>query len=65
MEERHRLRATFDNKAASYADARPTYHADVEIALEDGKRPLHRGERLHVHHGTRESPARVYPLEGW
>jgi selenocysteine-specific elongation factor len=41
-----------------------TYLVDVSLALEEGARPLRRGARLHVHHGTREAPARVVPLEG-
>jgi selenocysteine-specific elongation factor len=40
----------------------PTFLIDAVIALEDGARPLRRGDRVHVHHGTRESPARVAPL---
>ena len=31
--------------------------------MEEHAPPLERGERLHVHHGTREAPGRVYPLE--
>ena len=42
----------------------PTYRVDAELSLERDARPLRRGERLHVHHGTREAPARVAPLEG-
>jgi len=41
----------------------PTYLLDVAATLEPGARPLRRGTRLHVHHGTREAPARVVPLE--
>jgi selenocysteine-specific elongation factor len=40
------------------------YLLDARIQLEDGVRPLRRGARVHVHHGTREAPARVAPLEG-
>jgi selenocysteine-specific elongation factor len=40
------------------------YLVDARIALEDSARPLRRGARVHVHHGTREAPARVAPLEG-
>ncbi|MFL5780198.1 MAG: selenocysteine-specific translation elongation factor [Thermoleophilaceae bacterium] len=40
------------------------YLLDARIELEDGARPLRRGARVHVHHGTREAPARVAPLEG-
>jgi len=45
------------------SEARPTYLVDVAASLEPGARPLRRGARLHVHHGTREAPARVFPLE--
>jgi selenocysteine-specific elongation factor len=41
----------------------PTWLVDARIELEDGVR-LERGARLHVHHGTREAPARVMPIEG-
>ena len=43
---------------------RPTYLIDVSASLEAGATPLERGTRVHVHHGTREAPARVVPLEG-
>jgi selenocysteine-specific elongation factor len=46
------------------AELRPTYLLDVAVTLEPGARPLRRGARVHVHHGTREAPARVSPLEG-
>jgi selenocysteine-specific elongation factor len=42
----------------------PTYLVDAAIALQPGAKPLRRGARVHVHHGTREAPARVVPLEG-
>ena len=41
-----------------------TYLLDVAATLEPGAEPLERGTRIHVHHGTREAPARVVPLEG-
>src|SRR3989440_1854632 len=41
-----------------------TYLIDAAVELEPGVGPVRRGTRLHVHHGTRESPARVVPLEG-
>jgi selenocysteine-specific elongation factor len=41
----------------------PTYLIDAELSLEPGARPLRRGARVHIHHGTREAPARVVPLE--
>jgi selenocysteine-specific elongation factor len=46
------------------APLRPGYLLDVRAELEPGARPLHRGTRVHVHHGTREAAARVSPLEG-
>jgi selenocysteine-specific elongation factor len=45
-------------------DVEPTYLIDAAVTLEPGARPLRRGARVHVHHGTREAPARVVPLEG-
>jgi len=41
----------------------PTYLVDCRIALEPGVEPLRGSVRLHVHHGTREAPARLVPLE--
>jgi selenocysteine-specific elongation factor len=43
--------------------AEPTWLIDAELRLEPGARTLPRGTRVHVHHGTRESPARVAPLD--
>ena len=40
----------------------PTYRIDAHVEFEPGTRPA-RGERLHVHHGTREAPARLVPLD--
>jgi selenocysteine-specific elongation factor len=37
----------------------PTYLVDAAVATET---ELRRGTRLHVHHGTRETPARLVPL---
>jgi selenocysteine-specific elongation factor len=45
------------------SEARPTYLVDVAASLEPGAHPVRRGTRLHVHHGTREAPARVFPLD--
>jgi selenocysteine-specific elongation factor len=45
------------------SDVTPTYLIDAALALEPGARPLRRGARVHVHHGTREAPARVVPLD--
>src|SRR5438552_10882179 len=41
----------------------PGYLIDVSAELEPHARPLRRGARIHVHHGTREAPARGVPLE--
>ena len=40
----------------------PTYRIDVAVQFEPDVRPR-RGERLHVHHGTREAPARLVPRD--
>ncbi|MEA2495371.1 MAG: selenocysteine-specific elongation factor [Thermoleophilaceae bacterium] len=40
----------------------PAYILDVRLAIEIGSAPVEAGTRVHVHHGTRESPGRVYPL---
>jgi selenocysteine-specific elongation factor len=40
------------------------YLIDASVRLEPGARPVRASTRMHVHHGTRESPARVVPLEG-
>ena len=39
----------------------PTYFLDAAVELLPGNRPLQRGARVHVHHGTRDTPARVEP----
>jgi selenocysteine-specific elongation factor len=51
-----------DVVTAPDAGLAPTYLVDAELSLEPGADRLARGERLHVHHGTREAPARVVPL---
>ena len=38
-----------------------TYRINARLTLEE---PLREGERVQVHHGTRETPARAVPLEG-
>jgi selenocysteine-specific elongation factor len=43
-------------------DLRPAHILDIRVDLEHGVEPLAPGARIHVHHGTRESPGRVYPL---
>ena len=44
------------------AALRPTHLIDIGLELEQGARPIERSVRLHVHHGTREAPARLVPL---
>jgi selenocysteine-specific elongation factor len=46
------------------AGLRATYRLDATVALEPGAQPLATGTRVQVHHGTRETPARVVPLKG-
>ena len=41
------------------SEVTPTYRVDVAL---DAALPIRHGERLQVHHGTREAPARVVPL---
>jgi len=48
---------------APAAELEPTFLVDAALALEPAARLLRRGARLHVHHGTRETPARIIPLE--
>ena len=48
---------------ASQGGPEPTHFIDASVRLVAGARPLRRGARVHVHHGTRDSPARVEPLE--
>src|SRR2546423_10443072 len=45
------------------AEVHPRYLLDARAELEPSASPLRRGARIHVHHGTREAPARVVPLE--
>jgi len=41
-----------------------THHLDARVWMEErAERPLERGTRVQVHHGTREAPGRAYPLE--
>src|SRR4051794_40094323 len=51
-----------DVVSAAGTELGPTYLVDARLSLEPGANELRRGERLHVHHGTREAPARVVPL---
>src|SRR4051812_29736321 len=41
---------------------RAAFIVDARVALESDVSPLEPGTRVHVHHGTRESPGRAYPL---
>ncbi len=45
------------------SDLEPTHILDALVGMEEHAPPLQHGERLHVHHGTREAPGRAYPLE--
>jgi selenocysteine-specific elongation factor len=45
------------------ADLEPTYLIDCELEFSGSREPEH-GERVQVHHGTRESPARLAWLGG-
>src|SRR5439155_21716124 len=47
---------------AASAELSPTYLIDAERSLTE--RSLEHGHRVHVHHGTRETPARVAWLGG-
>ncbi len=52
-----------DVLAARAADLRPAYALDAALEWEEGRRPEH-GDRVQVHHGTREAPARLAQLGG-
>jgi selenocysteine-specific elongation factor len=43
-------------------DVEPAYIVDARLEFEPDAEALAPGARIHVHHGTRESPGRVYPL---
>jgi selenocysteine-specific elongation factor len=51
-----------DVLAAAGAELEPTYLIDARLELPD-RQPEH-GQRVHVHHGTRETPARLAWLGG-
>ncbi len=53
-----------DVLVAPGADVRPTYVLDAALELAADGPPLTHGARVQVHHGTRESPARVAELGG-
>ncbi|MFL5820510.1 MAG: selenocysteine-specific translation elongation factor, partial [Solirubrobacteraceae bacterium] len=50
--------------AAADAGHQPTHVIDVELDLGPGRHRFDGGGRVQVHHGTRESPARVSALGG-
>jgi selenocysteine-specific elongation factor len=45
------------------SELRAAYAMTASIVLDPDSRPLGRGARVQVHHGTRETPARLSPLE--
>jgi selenocysteine-specific elongation factor len=53
-----------DAVVAPDAEIAPGYLVDAAVRLEPGARPLRASTRVHVHHGTREAPARLVPLGG-
>jgi selenocysteine-specific elongation factor len=46
------------------SELRATYVMKASVVLDPGSAPLDRGARVQVHHGTRETAARISPLEG-
>jgi selenocysteine-specific elongation factor len=46
------------------ADLSPSYRLNAALELSADARALPRGARVQVHHGTRDAPGRVVPLEG-
>jgi selenocysteine-specific elongation factor len=52
-----------DVLAAAGAQLAPTFRIDAELSFAPGRRPEH-GDRVQVHHGTREAPARLAELGG-
>jgi selenocysteine-specific elongation factor len=48
---------------APESDLAPAHFVDAAARLLPGARPLRAGTRVHVHHGTRDTPARIVPLE--
>jgi selenocysteine-specific elongation factor len=53
-----------DVVTALAAGLRPTYLVDAAVELRPGAGTFRRGARVHFHHGTRETPARMSPVEG-
>jgi selenocysteine-specific elongation factor len=52
-----------DVLASADAELHPTFRLDAELHFAPDRRPEH-GDRVQVHHGTRETPARVAELGG-
>ena len=52
-----------DLLASAQADLRPSFRLDAELRFVSDRRPEH-GDRVQVHHGTRETPARLAELGG-
>jgi selenocysteine-specific elongation factor len=52
-----------DVLVGSGSEIRPSYRVDAELEFGDGEEPEH-GERVQIHHGTREAPARLAWLGG-
>jgi selenocysteine-specific elongation factor len=46
------------------ANLSASFRLNAELELAARARPLSRGARVQVHHGTRDAPARIVPLEG-
>ncbi|HEX8051593.1 MAG TPA: selenocysteine-specific translation elongation factor [Thermoleophilaceae bacterium] len=53
-----------DVVVAPDAEIAPGYLVDAAVRLEPGARSLRGSTRVHVHHGTREAPARLVTLDG-
>jgi len=52
-----------DLLASADADLRPSFRLDAELRFVSDRRPDH-GDRVQVHHGTRETPGRLAELGG-
>jgi len=46
------------------ADLSPSFRLNAALELSAAARPLPRGARVQVHHGTRDAPGRIVPLKG-
>jgi selenocysteine-specific elongation factor len=46
------------------ADLSPSFRLNAVLELRGGTRPLPRGARVQIHHGTRDAAGRIVPLEG-